>query len=135
MGVSSPSTRRIGCDPTLRCTSDAPIEWAVFRRSLISMTVSSKSFFEIHRLDDFSLYLCCDRCFVPQVFFYVFPAMADPVAAVTVPCPGLFDNAFFNTEVDDLAFPRNALVEEDIEFRLPERRRHFVLDDLHPYAA
>src|SRR5512143_3499261 len=57
-------------------------------------------------------------------------ALANAIAVVAVPRARFLDDVQLGTEIDDLAFSRNAFAIEDVEGSLAERRRHLVLDDL-----
>ena len=65
-----------------------------------------------------------------QVLADVVLALADALAVVAVPGAALLHDVGRGPEVDDLAFARDALAVEDVEFSGAERRRHLVLDDL-----
>src|ERR1019366_8229831 len=65
-----------------------------------------------------------------QVHARVVLALADTLAVVAVPGAGLVDDAVGRAQIDDLALTRDARAVHDLEFRLAERWRHFVLDHL-----
>src|SRR3954453_11585869 len=56
-------------------------------------------------------------------------ALPDPLAVVAVPGAGFLDEVVIDAELDQLALARGAFAVEDLELRLPERRRDLVLDD------
>src|SRR5687768_2007150 len=66
---------------------------------------------------------------LPQERLGVFPALSKPLAAIGEPCAALFDDALDHSEVEQVAFARDAFAVHDVELRLAERRRHFVLHD------
>ena len=49
--------------------------------------------------------------------------------------PGLLDDLVLQRHVQHRALPRDALAVGDVELGLLERRRHLVLDDLHPHPV
>src|ERR1700688_4884825 len=62
----------------------------------------------------------------------IFSALAHTLAAKADPRPALFEQAFFDAEVDQVAFAGDAFAVENVEFGFAERRGHFVL---HYFAA
>src|SRR5262249_44962680 len=62
-------------------------------------------------------------------------ALAELLALIGEPGPGLADEALLDPHVDERAFPADALAVEDVELGLLERRRHLVLDDLDAGAV
>src|SRR3712207_2823033 len=67
-----------------------------------------------------------------QVRLGVLPALADALAFIRIKRARLVDDPEFRPDVDDRAGTRDALAEHDVELRLLERRRDFVLYDLDP---
>src|SRR6202042_410647 len=59
-------------------------------------------------------------------------ALAELVALVGVPGPGLAHDRLFHAEVDQAALPADAHAVQDVELRGLERRAHLVLHDLDP---
>src|SRR5271157_3611445 len=57
----------------------------------------------------------------------VFAALAHALTAVAKPRAALLDYPLIHAEIDQIAFARNALAIDDVELRLAERRRHFIL--------
>src|SRR5436190_11767156 len=58
----------------------------------------------------------------------------------TLPAEGeprttLLDDPLFDSQVEQIAFARDAFAVHHVEFRLAEGRRHLVLHHLHPRAA
>src|SRR6266478_1308466 len=72
------------------------------------------------------------------VFLQEYPRILTPLAyalaAEADPRPALFQHALLNAEVNQVAFARNSFAVDDVEFRLAERRRHFVLHHLRARA-
>src|SRR5882762_4817176 len=60
----------------------------------------------------------------------VFAALAHARAAEADPRAALFQHALFNTQIDQVAFARDAFAVDDIEFGFAERRSDFVLHHL-----
>src|SRR6478752_3725712 len=60
----------------------------------------------------------------------VVPALADLLAVVGIPGPGLLQDAGVDAHVDDLAVAADALTEQDVELGRLERGRDLVLDHL-----
>src|SRR6202166_488246 len=71
--------------------------------------------------------------FVANVFVFleedasVLAALAHAFAGVADPVAGLFQDAFVDAEVDQIAFAGDAFAVENIEFGFAERRGDFVL--------
>src|SRR5438093_1090434 len=65
----------------------------------------------------------------------VLAALADAIAAESVPGAGLLDDALLGRDVDQLSLLGDAGAVQDVELRLAERRRHLVLHHLHLGAA
>src|SRR5271165_420678 len=59
----------------------------------------------------------------------VFAALAQAFSAVTNPRAALFEKAFINAEIDQVALARDAFAVDDVEFGFAEGRGHFVLND------
>src|SRR3970040_632195 len=76
------------------------------------------------------LYCGGDIGMLNQLAARILLALADALPLVAEPGTGFLDDVVFAAEVDDLAFTRDAVAIENLELRGPERRRHFVLDDL-----
>src|SRR6185503_8163996 len=68
---------------------------------------------------------------VPEELAGVVLALADLLALVGVPGAGFLDDAVQDTELDDLAFARDALVVEDVEVGGLEGGCDLVLHHLH----
>ena len=64
----------------------------------------------------------------------VLPALAELLALVGEPRPGLLDDAHVDGEVEHRTLAADALAVHDVELGLAERRGDLVLDDLHPGA-
>ena len=64
-----------------------------------------------------------------QELTHVVFALADLFAVVGVPGTSLVDDLVLDTELDDLAFARDALAVQDVEDGFAEGWRYFVLDD------
>src|SRR5262245_48590543 len=64
-----------------------------------------------------------------------FASLPDALAAVRVPGAAFFYDAHFAAEVDDFPISGDSGAVKNIEFRLLERRRHFVFHDLNSGAA
>ncbi len=65
----------------------------------------------------------------------VVATLAESLAVVAVPSPGLVDDVRLDGEVEHVTAAADALTEEDIELADLERRGHLVLDDLDPRAV
>src|SRR5581483_794076 len=63
------------------------------------------------------------------------PTLAELLALVGEPGPGLLDDAEVDAEVDDRALPADPLAVHDVELGLLERRGALVLHDLDPRAV
>src|SRR6266478_4520468 len=65
------------------------------------------------------------------VFLQEYPRILTPLAhalaAEADPRPALFQHALLNAEINQVALARNSFAVDDVEFRLAERRCHFVL--------
>src|ERR1035437_126192 len=72
------------------------------------------------------------RRVVLQEQLRVLATLADPLAVVAVPRPGLLDDPALRADVHQQRGVRNPLGVHDVELRLLERRRHLVLHHLHP---
>ena len=57
------------------------------------------------------------------------------ITVVSEPGTRLADDAVLDGNVDEASLSRNSLPEHDVEFRNPERRSNFVLDDLGSYPV
>ena len=73
-----------------------------------------------------------DLGMVAQELLGVLAALADALAVDAVPGARLLHHADLGAEVDQLADLADALAVHDVELDLAERRRHLVLDHLHP---
>src|SRR5437867_7453381 len=65
----------------------------------------------------------------------IFAALAKTFTLVGEPGPALFDDAFFDGKIEQVAFARDAFAVHDVELRFTERRSDLVFDDLHFGAA
>src|SRR6266446_4687495 len=72
------------------------------------------------------------------VFLQEYPRILTPLAhalpAKADPRPALFQHALFDAQIKQVAFARTSFAVHDVEFRLAERRRHFVLHHLRARA-
>src|SRR5690606_25608763 len=82
-------------------------------------------------LQDLLLDLGSDIGVAGQEVAGVLLALAQLVALVGVPGPGLADDALLDADVDQRTLTRDALAVEDVELGLLEGRRALVLHDLH----
>src|SRR5260370_6962932 len=71
------------------------------------------------------------RRVLAQVVADVLSTLAQPLVAVRHPGAALLQHAVFDRGVDQRAFARDALVEEDVEFGRTERRCDLVLPHLY----
>src|SRR5260370_35131705 len=71
------------------------------------------------------------RRVLAQVVADVLSTLAQPLVAVRHPGAALLQHAVFDRGVDQRAFARDALVEEDVEFGRTERRCDLVLHHLY----
>src|ERR1700694_5343067 len=66
-----------------------------------------------------------------KVVAHVLAVLAKTLVAVGHPGPALLEDHVLERGVDERALARDALVEQDVELRRAEGRRHLVLDHLH----
>ena len=67
-----------------------------------------------------------------QIGLGIFPALADAVGAVAVPGAALGDEVLGRGQVQEVAFPGDALAVDDVEFGLSEGRGQLVFHHLDP---
>src|SRR2546422_6116031 len=70
-----------------------------------------------------------------QELLGVLATLAEPFAAVREPRARLFDDAFVDGQIEQVAGARDAFAVHDVELRFPERWRDLVLHDLDARAA
>src|SRR5213594_1462641 len=158
-GIRLPVTRKIGCEPNLRWTSDA-LRATPSRRMASSSTFSflsappppgglgrphsfctrpvaplGRARAQPELLAHPGLDLRRDLGMLAQEVARVLAALADAIAAESVPGAGLLDDALLGRDVDQLSLLGDAGAVQDVELRLAERRRHLVLHHLHLGAA
>ncbi len=91
----------------------------------------------LHGLDLFDLFpdlcfdLVCQFGIVDQQLLYGVPSLSQLIIIVAEPTTALLHDTKLYAHIDDLSHFGNAFSENDIEFRLPEGRRYFILNDLH----
>src|SRR6202012_3327892 len=61
----------------------------------------------------------------------VLASLADALAGVAEPRAGLLDDVVGHCQIQHIAFARDALAIQDVEFGITERRSHLVLHDLY----
>src|ERR1700674_5645749 len=87
-----------------------------------------------HQRPDLRLELGRSLRMLFEVCLGVLAALADALISVRVPRPGLADDVLLEPDVDERTRAADPLAVGDVELRHLERRRDFVLDDLHARA-
>src|SRR5581483_407229 len=85
---------------------------------------------QAQQFTDFGIDLCHHIRIVFQKLPRVLPPLSDPFTFVAVPGTALLHYVVQYAEVEQIAFARNTLTVDDVEFCLAERRSNFVLHDL-----
>src|ERR1700761_2372829 len=72
---------------------------------------------------------------VLQELARVFATLTNAITLVAVPGAALFDDVLRRSQIEQIAFLRNALAVDDVKLGFAERRRDLVLDHLHLRAV
>src|SRR6185295_9468174 len=105
----------------------APSPQSLYGRGLLTQQAELAAHALVDRLVDLRVLL--------EELLGVLATLAEALAAVGKPGAALLDDALLDREVEQVAALRDALAVHHIELGLAERRRDFVLHDLHAGAA